>query len=357
MRDTPTPPKGSFNTNPPSPPDEAYGTVSLYEGGITANFGRCIPVFKSYLQGGFSRVSIFCAFCLLLSSCTQQVQHKAIHRDAVTQIDSITVYSDEAFRYLIDQEITIYEYEQPDQHIHVVYKPEAEVLKAMMTDSFSSAILGRKLTDKETQDLYRNSNIQVDEHPFATEAIAIIAGRKFDRDTLSYDAILALLRNTSHDYDLVFDSNGSGVINYMFSQIAHSSVHPSAFAAKGINDLVEYVQKDTKGLGFIPFTLISDEDSRDARDLLKKVKLLYISKADSSGSMHASTASQSEIADGSYPFDRPICVISHSMNDRVGTGFVNYLNREQSGRIILKSGLVPLVMPTRLINVHTDEIK
>jgi phosphate transport system substrate-binding protein len=235
--------------------------------------------------------------------------------------------------------------------------PEFAVLQAMMTDSFSSAVLGRRLTDRETADLYRHSRLQVSEYPFAMEAVAIIANKKLDRDTLSYDAILSLLRNTRHDYDLVFEGNGSGVIHYMFSQIAHSSVHPSAFAANSIDELVNYVQKDPKGIGFIPFIRISDEDDPLARELLKKVKVLYISKADSTGRILSSTASQSEIADGSYPFDRPISFVSHSMNDRVGTGFVNFLNRNQSGRIILKSGLVPFNMPPRLINVNTDGIK
>ena len=295
---------------------------------------------------------------LLLSACAQHKEEKPdATKVAVTHIDSITVYCDEGFQYLMDQEIKIYEYEQPDQHIHIVYRSENEVLKAMLTDTFSSAVLGRKLTEKENKDLFHNSNLQITERGFATDAVAIIANRKMDKDTISYNTVLSLLTNASHEYDLVFEGNGSGVINYMLAQIAHSSVHPSAFAAKNTDELVDYLRKDAKAIGFIPFMRISDEDDAAARELLKKVKVLYVSKADSSGKMVISTASQSEIADGSYPFDRPINFISHSMNDRVGTGFVNFLNRDQSGRIILKSGLVPFIMPQRLINVNTDGIK
>jgi len=295
---------------------------------------------------------------MLLSSCAQRREEKPdTSKVAITHIDSITVYCDEGFKYLMDQEIRIYEYEQPDQHIHIEYRSENEVLKAMMTDTFSSAILGRKLTEKENNDLFHNSNLQVTERGFAMDAVAIIANRKLDKDTISYAALLSLLTNTSHEYDLVFEGNGSGVINYMFAQIAHSAVHPSAFAAKNTDELVEYLQKDTKAIGFIPFMRMSDEDDPAARELLKKVKLMRVSKPDSTGKLVVSTASQSEIADGSYPFDRPINFISHSMNDRVGTGFVNFLNRDQSGRIILKSGLVPFIMPQRLINVKTDGIK
>ena len=143
----------------------------------------------------------------------------------------------------------------------------------------------------------------------------------------------------------------------MFSQIAHASIRPSAYAAKNLGELVSYLQKDHKGIGFIPFDRISGEHDTAARNLLKKVKVLYVSRPDSTGRIVASTACQSEIADGSYPLDRPINLISHTMEQKVGTGFVNFLNREQSGRIILKAGLVPVIMPQRIINVSTDAIK
>ena len=277
--------------------------------------------------------------------------------DQAVQIDSITVYCDEAFRYLVDQEIRIYEVGLPDKHIQVIYASEAEVMKRLVNDTFSTVILGRRLREQERNDIFHHSNLQVEERVFATEAVAIIANRGLDRDTIPFTNILSLLNNTSHEYDLVFEGNGSGVINYMFAQIANTSTRPSAYAAKNITELVDYLHKDKKGIGFIPFSRISDEFDTTARDLLKKVKVLYVTKADSTGRMVTSTACQSEIADGSYPLDRPINFISHSMDEKVGTGFVNFLYKEQSGRIILKSGLVPVIMPQRVINVNTDGIK
>ena len=288
------------------------------------------------------------------SSCSYLRQPAAPDAE---HIDSITVYCDEAFKFLIDQEIRIYEFEQSDKHIHVVYAPEAEVLKRLFTDRSSVVIVGRRLRDQEKKDLLHLSNIQPEERVFATDAVAIIANRSLDRDTIPYSEVLSLLTNKSNKYDLVFEGNGSGVVNYMFSQIAHASVRPSAYAAGNLGELVAYLQKDHKGIGFIPFERISGENDTAARSLLKKVKVLYVSRPDSTGRIVASTACQSEIADGSYPLDRPINFISHSMEQKVGTGFVNFLNTEQSGRIILKAGLVPVIMPQRIINVSTDAIK
>lgn len=291
---------------------------------------------------------------LMFTACSQK---QAPGKEVAGQIDSATIYCDEAFRDLIDQEIRIYEVELPDKHIHMVYTTEAEALKRLSNDSFAIVIVGRRLHEQERADILKRTNLQAEEHTFATDAVAVVAGPGMDRDTIAYTAVLSLLTNTSHDYDLVFEGNGSGVINYMFSQIAQTSVHPSAFAAKNIDELADYLRKDKKAIGFIPFSRISDEHDSSATDLLKKVKVLYVSKADSTGRMVSATACQSEIADGSYALDRPVNLILHTMDEKVGTGFVNFLYRERSGRIILKAGLVPFIMPHRTINVNTDGIK
>ena len=298
------------------------------------------------------------ALVLVFAACSQK---RAAAPEAavatVSHIDSITVYCDEAFRDVVNAEIAIYENELPDKHIHVVYTSETEAMKHLEQDSSSVIIVGRKLREQERTDILKRTNLQAEEHVFATDAVALVAADGLDRDTIPYRMVLSLLTNTSHEYDLVFEGNGSGVINYMFAQIAHSAVHPSAYAAKNIGELVDYLRKDKRAIGFIPYSRISDQYDSSATDLLKKVKVLYVSKPDSTGRIVSAMASQSEIADGSYPLDRPVNLILHTMDGKVGTGFANFIHRERSSRIILKAGLVPAIMPQRVINVNTDGVK
>ena len=300
------------------------------------------------------RLSVIATLMLALLSCSRNIPKDT--GAAATRVDSITVYCDEAFRYLVDQDVVIYETVQPAHHLHMIYAPEAEVLRVLMTDSFSTVILGRKLTERERSEVYKTSHLQTEERSFARDAIAIVAHPDFGHDTLSYELVSGLIAGRSAAYRLVFEGNGSGVVSYMFSQFGQGR-KPSAFAAKNMDELVSYLQKDKQTIGFIPFDRISDDDDSTARSLLKKVKLLSVARADSTGRIIVSTASQSEIADGSYPFSRPIVFIQHSMDENVGTGFVNFLYREQAGRIALKAGLIPAIMPQRVINVTTDSLK
>ncbi|MBS1684975.1 MAG: substrate-binding domain-containing protein [Bacteroidetes bacterium] len=298
-------------------------------------------------------------FCLSLMACGRHPDQASLPPAAMERpihIDSITVYADEAFRYIVDQEVRVYENDQPDQHLQVIYLPEAEVLRHLYTDSFSTVVIGRRLRESERIQLFKKNHITPDESCFARDGIALVAHSTFPQDTLTYTLVGQLVAGRSDRYKLVFEGNGSGVLSYMFGLFSQSS-RPSAFAVKNTNELVDYLQKDTKAIGFLPYDKISDEDVSDVRDLLKKVKLLYVAKADSTGRTIVSTASQSEIADESYPFARPINFIQHSMDQKVGTGFVNFLYKERSGRIILKSGLVPAIMPSRTININTDGLK
>ena len=294
---------------------------------------------------------------LLIVSCTpRQPEVTATISATITHIDSLTVYCDEAYQYLMAQEIRIYELNQPDKHIHIVYEPETEVLKHLMIDSFAAVIVGRNLKKQDEDELFRKTRLQVEQHPFAKDGISIIANHHFAKDTIPYSLLLAILSGKNAECKVVFEGKGSGVISYMFAQIS-TSTSTSAFAVRNADELIDYIQKDTHTIGLMPYAAISDEDDTAVQHLLKKVKVLVITKVDSSGKTNATTACQSEIADGSYPLHRPINFITHTMDDKVGTGFANFLYKEQSGRIILKSGLVPTIMPTRVLNVNTDGIK
>lgn len=301
-------------------------------------------------------IAIFCLSLLACSRHPDQASLPPATMEGPTHIDSITVYADEAFRYIIDQEVRVYENDQPEQHLQVIYLPEAEVLKHLNTDSFSTVVIGRRLRESERTQLFKNNHITPDESCFARDAIALVANPDFPQDTLPYGLVGQLVAGRAGQYKVVFEGNGSGVLSYMFGLFSQTSAH-SAFAVKNTDELIEYLQKDDKAIGFLPYDKISDEDVASVRDLLKKVKLLYVAKADSTGRIIASTASQSEIADESYPFARPINFIQHSMDQKVGTGFVNFLYKDRSGRIILKSGLVPAIMPSRTININTDGLK
>ena len=64
--------------------------------------------------------------------------------------------------------------------------------------------------------------------------------------------------------------------------------------------------------------------------------------------------SQSDIATGSYPLTRKLYVLNYQGRPGLGMGFANYISAPEGQRIILKSGLLPVEIPPREIEVRKD---
>jgi hypothetical protein len=100
-----------------------------------------------------------------------------------------------------------------------VYLPETAVLKRLAEDTFAFVIIGRRLREQERDAIYHKARLQAEEHCFATDAIAIVANPKLDKDTIAYTEVLSLLTNATHAYKLVFEGNGSGVKRQKYDRV------------------------------------------------------------------------------------------------------------------------------------------
>ncbi len=288
---------------------------------------------------------------LSFSSC----KNKNIHEASIEDINkgNITILCDESFQYLMDQEVRCYENIFSNAHIQMKYLPEGEIFKSLVKDSFVTAVIARKLTEAEDKMLTNRVNLRPKQHVFARDAVAILANTSFKDSIISYETLKQLFSNNTAQIPLVFDNKQSGIVNYMFNLNTQKNLK-GAFALNSTDEVIDYLQKDDKALGFVSFAEISDRDVVKVRELLKKVKLISISQKDSTGKTIVSTASQSDIATKEYPLQRPLNYILYNEKERLGTGFVNFLFMERSERIIVKSGLIPSIMPERLVTVNTN---
>jgi phosphate transport system substrate-binding protein len=64
--------------------------------------------------------------------------------------------------------------------------------------------------------------------------------------------------------------------------------------------------------------------------------------------------SQSNIAQGFYPFTRKLYVLNYQGKKDLGIGFANYIRATQGQRIVLKSGLLPQEIPTRELEIRNE---
>ncbi len=260
---------------------------------------------------------------------------------------TLTIWADTGYAVLVEELIQSYENVYPESDIRAVYASDAEVMAAMMADKTRMAITGHGLTKAQEQELTRLQEVTPEQFRIGREAIAVIAGYDFADSVFDFDAFL---QGNSPDAGIsyVFNKENSSIITEL---LGTAGARNNMFSLASADTVIGYVSRKPDAIGFIAFALISDFDDPAVQEILKKVKVLQVAKADSTGKKIVTPLSQSTIASNDYPFQRYVTVIKGNTPELLGTGFVNFLYRSKSSRIMLKAGLVPEKMPERQVKI------
>src|ERR1700753_2114271 len=113
-------------------------------------------------------------FCWLLVTFTGRAGKGSKTARETPAFGTINISVDESFRPVIDSQIKVFESSFPDVHIIPHYKPEAECLKDLTTDSTRMIFVTRPLSKDENQ-FYKDSfYLEPTQGPLAYDAIAVI---------------------------------------------------------------------------------------------------------------------------------------------------------------------------------------
>jgi phosphate transport system substrate-binding protein len=129
------------------------------------------------------------------------------------------------------------------------------------------------------------------------------------------------------------------------------------FSEKNYIAVLKHVQANQNAIGVIGLNQIV-EPTAEVNDLLKNVKVVSVRNVKKDGvSQEAYKPSQDNIGSGLYPFERPIFMLNFQGRSGLGMGFASFVAGEIGQRIVLKSGLMPVRMPSRIINTRKGILK
>lgn len=257
-----------------------------------------------------------------------------------------TVLVDETLLPIIEAQTQIFEDKYPAK-IRIQSQSEAEAIQALYQKNTRVAVLARELSKSELAD-FTQKKIFPKTTPIAKDAIALITQRT-DQDTLiQLDEVINMLKGLPNPrYDgLVFDNPNSSTARYLM-ELAQVKALP----AKGVysfatnEEVVKYIAKNKRMLGVIGINYIFDP-SNALRETIQQISVLSVSKA--KGSDYYSPT-QNNIAEGTYPLCRDLYLVNCQGYSGLGMGFASFVAGEIGQRIVLKSGLVPVKMPSRKI--------
>lgn len=233
--------------------------------------------------------------------------------------------------------------------------PESEAVNALLSGRSDIAILTRKLSKTE-ENAFTSKGTRPRITPFAKDAVVFLT-HPASKDTVADMAeVVALLQGKpSRISKLVFENPNSGTVRFMdsvagvkkgpkanvYSLPDHEAVlkyiadNPGAVAVTGLNAMVQPYPNWEKYAG--------------------KVKVMAVRNVKTAkGENVAVKPSQANIATGSYPLTRTLYVLNYQGKAGLGTGFASYIAGQDGQRLILKSGLLPLRIPPRILNIRKE---
>jgi phosphate transport system substrate-binding protein len=275
----------------------------------------------------------------------------------------VNVVVDESFQQLFDTEIYTFEALYPDAKVHAKFLPENEALQRMINDSCKVVIMCRDIT-KEERKKFESANLFPISTKIAEDAIALLVNPENTDSTITIEKVKAILlgndslwnqvngKSNLGKINIVFDNAGSANARYMQDTLLQGkSFSKNVFAVKSNPDVIDYVSKNKNTIGILSVNWISDKHDSVTQNFLKKVKVLSVSKSDSS---EAFKPYQAYIKTKDYPFTRNVYMINRQTRAGLGMGFVSFVAGEKGQMMILKAGLIPAIAPVRLVHINTN---
>lgn len=273
----------------------------------------------------------------------------------------IKISVDESYQPIIDSQVfaftSIYNYAK----ITPSYKPEYDVINDFMNDSVRLIVTNKPLTEEQIQ-ILRDTLIIVRTNAFAFDALAIIINKENKDTLLSYNTVRDIFLGSVKTWkdinpnskldkiSVVFDNTKSGNIRYFKEKFEINTKLPDNFYAVNNNEeVINFISKNRNAIGIISVNWISDKDDPQTKKFTSIVKVVAVSPSFDNSSYYY--PEQGAIYNKSYPFIREVYLISRETFAGLGSGFVQWITHEKGQRIVLKSGLVPSVMPVRLVQV------
>jgi phosphate transport system substrate-binding protein len=293
---------------------------------------------------------------ITLASC-QQRDRDGRPLDTTTS-GEIKVAIDESLRPLMDAELQTFHALYKRASIEPLYLAVAEAIDALLNDSVRVAVVTRHLTEEERA-YFEERRLVPRELDVALSAIALVVHKDNPDTLINTKQLQALLEGkitrwsdlggkNSAGIEIVFDNPNSGLIRQLKDSIARVDALPAnTFAVENNAAVIDYVSQNPNALGLIGLEWISDQHDSLSNSFLKRIKVMAVA-----GDSAHFKPYQAYLALKYYPLARRITMISREARAGLGTGFVSFVASEKGQRIVLKSGLVPVTMPLRVVQVN-----
>ena len=297
---------------------------------------------------------VFFCFLWLLGCKSYDEQKKELPDTRIR--GTIHVSADESFKPIIDALVQVYESNNPNTHILVDYKPEAECWKDLAVDSIRMVIATKGYSDEEENFIVDSFKLAPEKMVVALDAIAVIVNPKSGDSLFTMNEIKQILTGKfKKNLMPVFDGiKATSTVRFIIdSVLSGDSLTPKASAARTSEGVIDYISKNPDAIGFIGVSWIGNKEDTTQVSFLKKVKIAQIESVNIPGNYILPV--QANIYLRRYPMIRGITYMLKEKYRGLGHGFADFMSGEIGQLIFKRAYLVPAQKDFRIRPVKLRE--
>lgn len=289
-------------------------------------------------------------FVVFLFVMCNQKNEKKVNNETILK-GSTTILVDETLMPIIEDQVAVFE-STYDAKIKLVSESETEVIVSLFKNKSGIAILTRNLTVEENK-IFAQKKINPKITKFATDAIALISNKSNNDTLIALKSVVEFMQGKPSPTikGLVFDNPNSSTVRYMNTLSGINSIpQKGVYSFKTNEEVIKFVAQNEGMIGVLGVNWLS----QPMPEMIQYVNKVNVLSVKSLSGQNYYEPSQNNIAEGKYPLARDLYIINGQGYSGLGMGFASFVAGEIGQRIVLKSGLLPVRMPGRKINVRNQ---
>ncbi|OYQ45075.1 PstS family phosphate ABC transporter substrate-binding protein [Flavobacterium aurantiibacter] len=258
---------------------------------------------------------------------------------------------------IVEEQEQVFE-SQYQANITLIPATESQISANMSADKNRIAFLPRRLSAAEEQ-AFKKKNINGKIIFFAFDALVFFQARTVSDTLLKEEAVYELVKGQNVDNKRLVFCNADLSLLENIKRKANitklESANVSGFETE--LDVANYLLKNENAIGVLPLNRVLSP-SFEFEQILPKLRAMAVKsvkKADRRENYFK--PNQANIAEGLYPFSRTLYLLNYQGRPGLGMGFASFIAGDIGQRIVLKSGLVPVQIPPRIIATRKKIIK
>jgi phosphate transport system substrate-binding protein len=287
-------------------------------------------------------ISIFVFTILVFFSCKKSENST---EDESYVKGKAEIYVDESLLPIVEDQEMVFESKYQKADIRLIPKSDSDIVNLVLQRKIDIAVLSHEL-NKSQEDKLIAIDVIGKNTPFCTDAIALVVNQKSSKTAITVSEVFDILKGKNSEVQFVFDNQNSSTLSYLMNKANVKSLSKNITALNNNLEVIKFVSENSNSIGFVGVNWLLNP-SIELESTIKNVKVLAVGES----IQKAVKPTQSYIETKEYPFTRKIYLLNYQGRTGLGMGFASFVKSEVGQRIILKSGLAPVKIPTREIRI------